>query len=241
MLKISVDIKPALRKLDALQRKQVPFAASLALNRTAKLVQDNLKSTMGGVFQAPKAYTLGGTFTRPATKAHLQAVVGLKDQARGGVPPSKYLAAQVKGGPRRATGYELALTKLGALPAGMRAVPAAGAKLDRYGNLNQAHLTEIMGALRSGLRVFKGKGKRALAGGYFIVHAGDRRTVHLHPGIYYRVERKGESAIIPVLHFVSGVGYRPRLSVVKIAEATVKRHFDREFRKAMRQAIEGAR
>lgn len=241
MLKIDVDIKPALRKLDALQRKQVPFAASLALNRTANLVQNNLKSAMSGVFQAPKPYTLGGTFTKPSTKAKLQALVGLKDKAGRGVPPSKYLAAQVRGGPRRSTGYELALAKLGALPTGLRAVPAAGARLDRYGNLNQAQLTEIMGALRSGLRVFKGKGKRALAGGYFVARPGVRHTAHLHPGIYYRIERNGEGVIIPVLHFVSGVSYTPRLNVAKVASVTVARHFDRELHKALRQAIGSAR
>lgn len=241
MIKISVDIRPALRKLDALQRKQVPFAASVALNRTAKLAQDGIKTAMGGAFDNPKPYTLGGTFTRPSTKANLTAIVGLKDQARGGRAPAKYLRSEITGGPRRTAGYELALNKLGALPSGMRAIPAAGAKLDRYGNMNQAQLTEIIGALKSGARVFKGRGKRTHATGYFIALPSIPQSRHLVPGIYYRIERAGESAIIPVLIFTGAAQYKPRLNIERVARAAVARHFRDEFSKALRQALRTAR
>lgn len=241
IVSVHVDIKDTVRDLDAIQRKQVPFAASVALNRTAILAQADIKAEMARVFENPKPYTLGGTFTRPSNKSNLTAIVGLKDQARGGRPPAKYLLAEVTGGPRRTTGYEHALTRLGALPAGMRAIPAAGAKIDRYGNMHQGQLTEIIGALSAGTRVFKGRGKRAHAAGYFVALPQHQQTRHLEPGLYYRVERNGESAILPVLIFTKTANYKPRLSVVETTLKTVQRRFQGEFGKALQHALSTAR
>lgn len=241
MIEIKVDTRDALKYLDNAQRQQIPFATSVALNRTAKHAQDDIKAEMVRVLDKPKPYTLGGTFVRPSTKTVLEAIVGLKDQSAGGRPAGKYLQAQVGGGARKTTGYESALSALGALPKGMRAIPAKGAKLDRYGNLNQAQLTEIMGALKAGVRVFKGKGKRTAATGYFVALASIPQTAHLAPGIYYRVERAGQSAIIPVLIFADSAQYQPRLNVVKTVQRSAQRHFNKEFGAALARALSTAR
>lgn len=241
MITVHVDISPAIRHLDSIQRKQVPFATSVALNRTAKLAQEGIRTEMSSVFESPKPYTLGGTFTKPSTKTDLTAIVGLKDQARGGRPPAKYLRAEVTGGLRRSAGYELVLSKLGALPNGWRALPAGGAKMDRYGNMQSAQLTEIIGALKSGARIYKGKGKRGHAAGYFIASPGGRNTAHLAPGIYYRVERNGESAIIPVLIFVASVTYKPRLNIERVVRLAVARHLQTEFNASLARALATAR
>lgn len=241
MITITVDTREAARYLDSVQRKQLPFATSVALNNTAKLAQEDIKIEMGRVLDRPRPYTLGGTFVRPSTKHVLEAIVGLKDQAASGRAAGKYLQAQVSGGARRTTGYELALTKLGALPPGWRALPAEGAKLDRYGNLNQGQLTEIIGALKSGARVFKGKGKRLAATGYFISRAGDPRTAHLEPGIYYRIERSGQSAIIPVLIFAGRAQYQKKLDIHRTVRRTVDKRFNAEFSKALQRAMATAR
>lgn len=241
MITITVDTRDALRYLDSVQRKQIPFATSVALNKTAKAAQEDIKTEMQRVLDKPKPYTLGGTFMRPSTKTVLEAVVGLKDQAASGRPAGKYLQVQVSGGARRTTGYELALTKLGALPAGQRAIPAKGAKLDRYGNLNQQQLTEIIGALKSGARVFKGKGKRAHAGGYFIARRGVTQTAHLEPGIYYRIERAGQSAIVPVLIFTERAQYHKTLDIYRTVKRTVDKRFNTEFSSALQRALDTAR
>lgn len=241
MIEIRVDTRDAERFLDRVQRQQIPFATSVALNKTAQAAQESIKTEMQRVLDKPRPYTLGGTFMRPSTKRLLEAVVGLKDQAASGRAAGKYLQAQVSGGARRTTGYELALTRLGALPQGWRALPAKGAKLDRYGNLNQAQLTEIIGALKSGTRVFKGKGKRLAATGYFVARRGVPQTAHLDPGIYYRIERAGQSAIIPVLVFAERTQYRKRLDIYRTVRRTVARRFNTEFSIALQRALATAR
>lgn len=244
MITISVkhNIDDVVRNLNDQFRNQVPFATAKALTLTAKSVQAGMRTEMASVFDRPKPYTLGGTYITPATKANQVATVGIKDQASGGRAQAKYLASQISGGARRMAGYEVVLQKIGLLPSGWRAVPAAGAKLDRYGNMSQPQFTEIIVSLRTYILRFKGKGKRVTRNaGYFAALPGSRRTAHLTPGIYYRIERTGESAIIPVLIFVQSVQYAKRLDLLKIVDAEVSRTFDREFAAALAGAIRTAR
>lgn len=243
MIKISVkhNIDASVRKLTAIQREQIPFAASVAINRTAKRAQDAIKSEIASVFDRPKPYTLGSTFVANSSKRNLRAIVGLKDKSSSGRAAAKYLQAQIAGGSRKTAGYELALSRIGALPKGWRVVPGAGAKLDRYGNLDKRQLTEMIGSLRSGIRTFKGKGKRQSLTGYFIARRDAPITKHLEPGIYYRIYRAGSSAIIPVLIFAQTSRYRKRLDILSLVTKTVTQHFDGEFEAALKQALATAR
>jgi len=242
MITIQVDTKEATRWLNDVQRKQIPFATSVALNKTAKLGEGGIKSEMGRVLDNPKPYTLGGTFVSNSTKSNLTAIVGLKDKAAGrGRGAGVYLLPLVAGIPRKQTGWERALQSIGAIPNGMRAVPAAGAKLDTYGNLNKRQVTEIMGSLRTRLRTFKGKGKRAHASGYFVALPGQPSTRHLPPGIYYRIERAGDSVIKPIVIFVDRAQYRPTLKIAKTVGDVVTKNFQREFDSALSYALSTAR
>ncbi|MCK9193976.1 MAG: hypothetical protein M0P19_08905 [Nevskia sp.] len=237
MITIQVDTKATTRYLDDVQKRQIPFAASVALNKTARLAEAGIKSEMRRLLDRPKPYTLGGTFVSNSTKSKLTAIVGLKDKASSGRAAGKYLLPLVAGSQRRQAGWERALQAMGAIPSGMRAVPAGGAKIDRYGNLDKKQLTEMMGALRSRMRTFKGKGKRAHADGYFVALPG----THLTPGIYYRIERTGESAIKPVVIFVSRAQYKPTLKVEPTVRRVVDASFAREFGAALSTALASAR
>lgn len=241
MITIKVDTKDATRWLNDVQRKQIPFATSVALNKTARLAQAGIKSEMERVLDRAKPYTLGGTFVSNSTKSNLTAIVGLKDKASSGRAAATYLTPLVAGIPRQQTGWERALQSMGAIPDGMRAVPAAGAKLDGYGNLNKRQVTEIMGSLRSRLRTFGGKGKRAHAVGYFVAMPGQPNTRHLPSGIYHRVERSGSSVIQPVVIFVDRANYQPVLKIALTISSVVAKNFQREFNGALSQALSTAR
>jgi len=56
--------------LNALERKQLPFAYSLAVNRTAKLVKQAEIDKMRAVFDRPTPYTLNSLYVKPGTKAN---------------------------------------------------------------------------------------------------------------------------------------------------------------------------
>ena len=241
MITIQVDTRETTRWLNDVQRNQIPFATSVALNKTARLAQDGIKDEMERVLDRPKPYTLGGTFVSNSTKHKLTAIVGLKDKAASGPAPATYLAPLVGGTQRGEKAMEHALKAVGALPSGMRAVPAAGAKIDRYGNMSRAQFKEMVGALKSSMRTFKGKGKRLHASGYFVATAGRSQTRHLPPGIYYRIERPGESVIKPVMIFVDRAQYRPTLNIARTVGTVVDKNFKQIFDAALSSALATAR
>ena len=248
---VEADVKATLRDLTGMQREQIPFALSLGINNLANRANtEGLQPAIGRSFDRPTRYTLGGTFVARGNKRNPTATVGLIDKPRrGNRAPVKYLKAQLDGGQRRMTGYEMALRASGVLPDGWRVVPAQRVKLDRYGNIPRALLKEVLGALKSGFKVAAGKGKAAHMRGYFIAKPGDRRTAHLNPGVWLRVERgatkrktaQENSGLQPVLMFVKNVDYRPRLNVVKSVERVVRQYARHELDSALQYALRSAR
>lgn len=154
---VRVDLKNAERYLQGLRKDQVPFATAYALTQTAKDAQSNIIKEMQRAFDRPKPYTLNGTYVKPATKRNLVALVKLKDgylgdageQSKKGTP-DKYLAAQVKGGARRPTGFERLLISQGMMPPGYYAVPTNFAPKDAFGNVPSGFYTRVMSQLEIG-------------------------------------------------------------------------------------------
>jgi hypothetical protein len=134
------------------------------------------------------------------------------------------------------------MRSLGALPEGYRVVPGAGMKLDRYGNPNKAAVAEVLGGLRSGMRVYSGRGKRAAELGYFVAPVSSSgRTRHLPPGIYRRIGRAGSRSLIPVFLFVNASAYRRLFDLQSLGQKVVARDFNSIFNAAFAQAIRTAR
>jgi len=157
LLDVRVDLKEAERYLVGLRKDQIPFATAYALTRTAKDAQANIVQTMERVFDRPKPYTLNGTYVKPANKRDLTALVKLKDGYLGDAgekskkgTPDKYLAAEVKGGARRPTGFERLLISQGMMPPGYYAVPTNFAPKDAYGNVPAGVYTRVMSQLEIG-------------------------------------------------------------------------------------------
>lgn len=245
MIEIKIEgVDRTTRYLTDVERKQVPFALSRAINASAKDVQKAQRGELEGRLDRPKPYTLGGTYIQYSNKANLTATIGLIDKPKqGNRAPVKYLAAQIGGGHRRFVGYERALQRMGLLPNGYQVVPGQGAKLDRFGNLDAKQMNEVFGALKSkvrNLRVYTGKGKRAYAAGYFVSMPGNPKTSHLEPGVYKRVERARDSQPVPLLIFVKTGDYKKRLDLIAPSREAVQRgfnqHFAREFALAMKSA-----
>lgn len=236
MLEIKVDTKgidAAMRRMDQ-TAKQVRFAASVALTRTAKEVQKQMVKDMQGTFDRPSPYTLKGTFTTTATKAKLESIVGLKDKGMR-VPPAVLLKEFFSGGVRGGKPMEKALAGLGVLPTGWRAVPGAGMPLDAYGNPKRAVVREVLGSLKSRLKTYKGRGKRMALVGYFVIPVGS--SSHLHPGVYWQSGKN----IKPMFVFVQQAGYRKFFDLPRTAAEVVNREFTKQFTIAFNQAMATAK
>ena len=201
----------ALASLQQLGSGLANRALADALNHTANQARQALQVEMSSVFDRPTPWTLNSIRILNATPANLEAAVWVKDESGGKNPlaAEDYLLPHVDGGTRnkrRAEGY---LRETGILPAGMFIVPAAGARLDAYGNIQRGHMMQIL----SGLKAMKLSGsdsaatdsKRSLRKGhalaFFVMKRGKTPI-----GI---AERRGENVIM-VLAFVRQPQYRER-------------------------------
>lgn len=225
------------RSLSDIGQKQLPFATALAITRTAKSVEHRLLADMAGAFKPASPYVARSTFSTSATKQNLTATIGLKDiKPAGGTAPSVLLKEHFTGGLRGHKPFEKAIESIGGLPAGWRAVPGSGITLDAYGNPSRREIGEMLGALRSRMQVYKGRGKRMMLTGYFIVPVG--AATHLHPGIYKRLDR---AAIKAMFIFVQSARYHRVIDLERSANEVVARefqpNFDAAFRDAMRTAL----
>lgn len=209
--------------------KQSRYAAAVALTNTARIVDKQLRAETQAKFSNPSPWIVKGTVVERATKAKLQATVGFRERQ------SLYVKEHFLSGFRGQKPYERALTNMGLLPSGYRAVPGAGLKLDARGIPNRSQLTEMFGALKSGTQVYKGKGKRMQAVGYFAIPIGS--ASHLSPGIYWRAAR----AIKPILIFVRSAEYEKIFDLDSLAGDIVNREFKREFDVALANALRTAR
>lgn len=199
-----------LRKELQEDQKQIRFAMSVALNRTAKDVQAAMKPEMQRVFDRPTRYTLNSTRLLNATKHRLTAMVWIKDEP--GNDASRYLLPQMEGGARKHKPFEKHLIRQGIMPSNLFAVPGQGARLDRYGNITGGEIERILSAVGAAEQFAgyqanrtaasaKRKGKRLR---HFFV-AGGKGGHAL--GIW---ERTGQG-IRPVIVFVKQPRYRARL------------------------------
>jgi len=237
MLTVKIEGREELkRSLNDMGRKQVPFAAARAITKTAKSVEKKLQADMAGAFKSASPYTKRATFSTSATKANLTATVGLKDKKpSNGTAPAVLLKEHFTGGLRGNKPYEKAIIAMSGMPSGWRAIPSRGIKKDAYGNPNRKEIGEMLGALRSRMQVFKGRGKKVALVGYFIVPVGAQS--HLVPGIYKRVAR---GALAAMFIFVKSANYRKVLDLQhtadKIVRAEFQTNFDAAFANAMRTA-----
>jgi folate-binding Fe-S cluster repair protein YgfZ len=223
-----------LKKGLMLQQSQVRFATAVALTRTAKVAEQEIKRKIDEVFDNPTPFTRNSTYVTPATKDRLWSEVKIKDEAMKAIAPIKWLA------PQRS---EDLLRKAGILAPGMFMVPAAGVKLDRYGNMSRGQLQQVLSqvqAQRDTLANQTARSKRRNKGRsqYFALRV---QRGKLRPGIYQRFSFAHGSAVRPVFIFVKQPKYMVRLPFHAIAQKVVDAQFSYQFRKAMLMAVRTAR
>ena len=237
MLTVRIEgVEELKRTLSDIGQKQLPFATALAITRTAKSVEQRLLADMSSAFKPASPYVAHSTFSTAATKQNLTATIGLKDiKPVSGTAPSVLLKEHFSGGLRGNKPFEKAITSLGGLPTGWRAIPGSGIKLDAYGNPSRREIGEMLGALRSHLQIYKGRGKRLTLTVFFVVPVGAQSN--LPPGIYKRLDRTIKAMFI----FVQSARYRKVIDFERSAAQVVAREFQPAFDAAFRDAIRSAR
>lgn len=251
MIEIRVDTREAVRALNDLQRRQVPYATSVALNRAAFLSLDDIKHEVNDSFDRPTPWIQKSARYTKATKTNLSLTFGYDVFGnKQGVTAGKVLRAQVAGGERKLKRFEIALRRKGVLPNGMFAVPGDAADdlgmIDRFGNMKGSAIVQILSKLEAfqemGFTANVVNKKRKRAPGrdrYYWVGKPGRNT----PLGVWLVDEKGgkRGRLRPVLVFVNSTNYEKRYDFQFAARTALLKHFDPEFDKALAQALASAR
>ena len=247
-MQIAIQIQglEAVRQQLGNQAKQASYAASRALNTTAFAINAKLKTDMASTFAGgATAYTLRAFKVEQARKDNLTAAVALRtDTAGASQAYSKALAHLFTGGQRKYKKLEGWLRGHRLLPSGLTIAPGKGMPLDRFGNMRQTALTEMLGVIgnqRTNLRVYRktGAGKAQKAVGYFVALPGDK-SGH-HPGVYKRIETGTSSALSPMLLYVRPVSYRRFLDIDRLGREVVAKTFEPAFDAELAKALASAR
>lgn len=245
-INISANVDKALSALDNL-RKQIPFITSLAINRTAQSVKAKEEHEIRDVFDRPTPFIQNSVFIKPSNKRNLTSKVGLKEFASKGNPATKILAAEIAGGSRRLKRYEVALKRVGALPDGYYTVPGEAAKIDQYGNIARAQVIQMLAYFKAfpeagykanatdatKAKLAKGS-KKKFGVSYFV---GRPKGGKSPLGIWMRVYSSFGTAVRPIMIFVQHAQYQPIFDFKFVAENTVNKEFDVEFRRAFNEVI----
>lgn len=201
-----------------------------ALNHTAYQARQALHSEMSSVFDKPTPWTLKSIKVFLAKPKNLEAALWVDDyRASKDVAPDRWLKAEVFGGPREAKGFEKQLRRQKILPAGMFAVPAAGARIDQYGNMSRGQIVQIL----SGLGAWNGYGSSANA-------TDSKKSVKKGHATAFFVMKRGKTPIgiaerrdnemVMVVAFVKQPQYRPRLDfhgiVARVADENLATNVD---------------
>lgn len=112
---IKADIKKATRALDKMGRRQVPFATSVAINKTAVSIQRRAQSKITKDLDRPSPQVIKSIRVKRSTKRDLTGIVFILPAI------SRFLRYQIEGGTRPPRG------KVEAVPVNIR--------LNKYGNI----------------------------------------------------------------------------------------------------------
>jgi len=242
MISIKADgLRDVISHLESV-KKQIPFATAVALTRTAQLIKKGTLDVMRSRLDRPVPITMNSLYVKPATKAKLEARVWFKDSWSSGIPADKYMQAAVYGGSRRHKRFEQALIARQIMKPNQYAIPAKEF-LNQYGN--------ITGGLAK--KVLSGLGAAETVSGYQANATNSKRSRRKDNRRFRYAEIDGASgiwehkasafgdAVRPVFLFTDAPRYRVRVPFQKIAENMVKANLQKEFDKALAEAISSAR
>lgn len=227
-LSISITGLDAVKRQIANAEKQVAFAASKALNSTAREVQKGIPGVLAQSLDRPTPFTTSekATFVRPATKSKLEAEVVFKDRQ------ASYLRYQLEGGVRAPARKALRLPS------------AIG--LNQYGNLPKGVIQQLVSIARKESKMGKRKARRIRVSNKLELFYGDPKDVgarNFPPGIYKIVPQAGGrgSRLIPLIVFPEqSAKYEKRVDLEPMARAVVLKNFGPEFERELKLALESA-
>ena len=217
-IQLKTDIKKLTRDLRGIQRKQIPFAVSRALNAVAFDARESLQKALPHHLDKPSAYTKRGIQVKKSDKRNLTAFVGFAGEGFGRLPggasvaPSEYMGRLMRGGTRH--------PRRRAIP-----VPTHAFKTNKFGNIGRGRIAKLIADPKYFSGVPRGRGQDAA-------------------GIWKRGKpKKGKPGNLkmviawePQTHYRGG-----RFPMRQIVDKVVRRRFAGRFASALQHTLRTAR
>ena len=208
-LQMTAQFKPIARDWEKRGRK----AVGTALTRTAWDVRGGLMDGMREAFDRPTPWTMRAFNVQQANYNNLEATVYAKPSQ------AQYLFWQIEGGQRNTKAFEKKLHLFG----GEVALPAAGAKLNQYGNMSRNLIRNVIDDTNtsgSAKRFFVGTPKGWLDDGTF-------------DGVWARVDDNNK--LVRVMRFADDAEYRSRFDMSALARKKVDQVFESHLMRAIEE------
>ena len=238
---VEFDLDHMIGKIDRIQYLEVPYAASVAINRVAVLAKDAIRAEMPRAFDRPVPFTLNSLYLKVSTKTNLEAELGLRDFAPKGNPASKYLAPQIYGGPAYATRFQKSLRFKGILAPNRYAIPTQSDNLrvNQYGNVSPGMYTEILYKLKafrdmSAFSYGKHSKTKRQVNNIFVITEGNTKS-NLYPGIYYRPGMKNKEGAL--FYFRDTPKFIGKFPFHRIGSEAAANNWNKEFGGALAMAL----
>lgn len=224
-------VKKLTASLDDAVKKQVPFAAMLALNETATKAKAEEVRVMQGAFSNPTPFVLNSLRVDRATKQDLKAAVGFKNvYGDFGGAVEKILLPNINGGPRKPKGAEKTLRRNGILRADEFIVPSRTMKLNSYGNISAGIMNKILSNIgaQSDSTANTPADRRTFK--YVVGQVGGTRGI-------WTIQKRGWK---PVLIFVKSPTYKKRFDFHAVSNKVIDKEFEPSLSRALERAISTA-
>jgi len=218
-ISVKTDVKELTKSLNRIQRKQIPFATSKALNTVAFDVRKMLQDGLDIHLDRPTPYTKRGVQVEKSTKKKLVAEVGFRSKSfgkgQGSTTQASYMKRQIEGGTRKARSKAIPVP-----------VPK-NLKTNKYGSIVRGKIQKLLAD----------KDK------YF---SGVPKGISDAPGIWQRMpanskRKKPGGKIRMVIAWEPKADYSKRFPFKRIVETTVRTNFRKRFDFELREALKTAR
>lgn len=218
-----VGMEAALAMLDRVAYRDIPFALAKALNDTAKDVRDAETEEIARVFERPTPFIRNSLYIWPATKARQSVEIGFKTRQASIMRP------HILGGDRIWKRSERWLQSF--------YTPGQKARLNQYGNMSPAQVTQILSALKRLPDKYqnitaRSRSKNRKPRDYFMLRA---KKGSLIPGVYEKYGPFG-IRVRPVMIFIKSPQYRKRMSFFEIGKRIANLKLWPNFHRAMQWA-----
>jgi hypothetical protein len=223
---IRADVKELTKSLNRIQRKQIPFATSKALNNVAFDVRKSLQDGLDIHLDRPTPYTKRGVQVEKSTKKDLKAEVGFRSntfgKGQGVTTQASYMKRQIEGG--------LRTPKTRSIP-----VPIEdNIRLNKFGSLTR---NKVRNLLADKDKYFSGKLKGAKGKG-----TGEGIFERMPANSKRKSKKRSRSGKVRmVISWNPNTKYKARFPFKKIVERTVRFNFRKRFDFELREALKTAR